>query len=74
MKVWLKNPSEKSRFWQPHIDHWPTSGMTQVAYCQAYGLKLATFQYWRKRLREISVPAESGAFVPVVASDARYSS
>jgi hypothetical protein len=38
------NSSEKSRFWQSHIDQWPTSGMTQAAYCQAHGLKLATFQ------------------------------
>ena len=58
--------SEKSRFWQSHIDLWPTSGMTQAAYCQTHGLKLATFQYWRKRLREMTVPIESGAFVPLV--------
>lgn len=64
--------SEKSRFWQQHLDRWPTSGMTQVAYCQAHGLKLATFQYWRKRLREMTAPVDSGAFVPVVVRDARY--
>jgi hypothetical protein len=61
------NSFEKYRFWQSHIDQWPTSGMTQAAYCQAHGLKLATFQYWRKRLREKTVPVESGAFVPLVA-------
>jgi hypothetical protein len=61
------NSSEKSRFWQSHIDQWSTSSTTQVAYCQAHGLKLATFQYWRKRLREKTVPVESGAFVPLVA-------
>jgi transposase-like protein len=61
------NSSEKYRFWQSHIDQWPTSGMTQAAYCQTHDLKLATFQYWRKRLREKAHPIEPGAFVPLVA-------
>ena len=30
---------------------WEKSGLTQKAYCNEQGLKLATFGLWRKRLR-----------------------
>jgi len=44
----------KSEYWQQHIKGWGESGHTRTAYCGRNGLRLTTFDYWRKKLREPS--------------------
>ena len=46
-----KSPDEKRAFWQGHIDACEAGGQTQVAYCQAHGLALATCHYRKRRLK-----------------------
>lgn len=46
--------TEKSQFWQDHIDAWQASARSQKAYCQAHQLKLSSFTYWRKRTRSLA--------------------
>jgi hypothetical protein len=43
---------KKRSFWQSHIDACNAEGMTQVAYCRAHGLAVATYQYWKRLLRD----------------------
>lgn len=47
----MKTQSAHHQIWQEHIKAWEKSGLTQKAYCNERGLKLATFGLWRKRLR-----------------------
>ena|SRR5699024_2984531 len=54
----------KSSFWIDHIESWQTSGLTQRAYCQAQTLSLASFGYWRKKLRRQAAPVSRG-LVPI---------
>ena len=42
--------ADKQEFWSRHQAGWVRSGLSQTAYCERHGLKLATFGYWRKRL------------------------
>ncbi|MCB2218557.1 MAG: hypothetical protein KQH59_21055 [Desulfobulbaceae bacterium] len=56
----------KQSFWQHHIDDWRQSGQSQQRYCQTHGLALATFGYWRRKLRKGS--AEKPRFYPLVLS------
>ncbi len=43
----------KASVWQQHIEDWETSGMTQVIYCQQHAISLASFGYWRTRLKRV---------------------
>ncbi|WP_419601497.1 IS66 family insertion sequence element accessory protein TnpA, partial [Thiolapillus sp.] len=38
-------------FWQDHVTTWQASDLTQKAYCEAHGLRYATFGYWVRKLR-----------------------
>lgn len=49
---------------EEHIARFKASGKTQVAYCEEYGIKKATFAYWLKRQRD-AVSAEPGRFVRI---------
>jgi len=44
----------KQDFWQDQIEQWERSGLSQAVYCQRHELKLATFGYWRRKLKEPS--------------------
>lgn len=57
------NPSDKTTYWQQHIDHWQQSGLSQEVYCQQHKLILSTFGYWRKRLRKQQAAASK--LIPV---------
>lgn len=52
--------SSKQAQWTQRLQAWERSGQTCAAFCRARGLKRATFDYWRRRLRA------NGALVPVV--------
>lgn len=46
--------------WRHLIDQQRDSDQTQAAFCQTQGVNLATFQYWKRRLRdEAAAPAAS---------------
>ena len=50
---------DKARRWQQHIEAWQTSELTQPAYCQQLMISLATFGYWRTRLKKQRVKADA---------------
>jgi hypothetical protein len=40
----------KAAIWRRRVGNWQRSGLGQAAFCRRYGLAVATFQWWRKRL------------------------
>jgi hypothetical protein len=59
----------KSSLWQEHIEGWEMSGLTQGVYCQQHAISLASFGYWRTRLKRMQ-PDKNGReiearFLPV---------
>ena len=40
---------QKDEFWESHIKKWADSSLSQGAYCEAEGIKLVTFCYYRQR-------------------------
>lgn len=54
----------KSERWQKHLDDQVTSGLSQVDYCKQHNIKVATLQYWRKKLK----PAVTKKLIPMVNS------
>ncbi len=46
-----ESQGRRQRFWQQHIDAWFQSGESQRRYCQTQGIALATFGYWRRKLK-----------------------
>ena len=61
-----KNHGSKQKLWQRHIDNWRQSGQSQQRYCKSQGLALATFGYWRRKLKKGH--AEKPRFYPLVLS------
>lgn len=53
--------ASKRTQWVRRMQAWERSGQTRVAFCGSHGLSLATFDYWRRQLRE-----PSRALVPVI--------
>ena len=51
--------SKRAR-WQGHVEAWGSSGLSQSAYCRQYGLSLASFGYWRRRLADAAVDSRVG--------------
>lgn len=41
----------KAKFWKRHIESCNRSSLTQAQYCKENSLALATFCYWKKRLK-----------------------
>jgi hypothetical protein len=62
-----KKYSTKQSFWQHHMDGWHQSGLSQQRYCQRNDLALATFGYWRRKLREGCT--EKPRFYPLIVSE-----
>lgn len=66
------NPNIESRqdrkraTWQKHIEAWQQSGLSQQSYCQENGIALATFGYWRRKLKRDH--SEKPLFFPLVVS------
>jgi len=51
--------SEKlRRFWQPHLDRWAESGLSQSEYCRRHDLSRHRFSYWKARIRRQNLPVE----------------
>ena len=52
MNVKKKNCTpEKERFWLDRIADWKASALSQQEYCRRNELALATFGYWRRKLK-----------------------
>ncbi len=60
---------EKASLWQRHMEDWKTSGLTQAVYCQQHDISLASFGYWRTRLKRTTRsednPGIETRFLPV---------
>lgn len=54
--------ADKRTAWNRRVEAWERSGQTRAAFCAARGLKLHTFDYWRRVLRKSPVRE----WVPVV--------
>ena len=54
----------KAKLWTAWIDEWKRSGLTQRQYCEDNHLALATFSWWRKRLKKDG-SRSSGGFVEI---------
>lgn len=61
-------PTDKSTFWQQHINQWQHSGTSQKHYCAQHKLSLASFGYWRRRLSTTTSVANK--LIPVHISSA----
>lgn len=57
-----KRSYAKQEFWEKHIELWQNSSKTQAEYCRQNNLKIKSFGYWKRRLKEF---AEEIRFVPV---------
>jgi len=42
--------TERTRYWQQHLDRWARSGLSQAAFCRRHGLKAVTFGWWKRKL------------------------
>jgi hypothetical protein len=61
-----KETGSKRAYWQDHIDSWQQSGQSQQRYCQRQGIALATFGYWRRKLK--TPRTDKPRFFPLVVS------
>lgn len=57
---------EQRTNWQQHIDEWQRSGLSQQDYCRIHGIALATFGYWRRKLKRNE--SAKPRFYPLVVS------
>lgn len=51
-----KTSSSKADFWKRHIETCNSSPQTQAQYCREHSLALATFCYWKKKLKMTRQP------------------
>ncbi|RMG33955.1 MAG: hypothetical protein D6720_10530 [Gammaproteobacteria bacterium] len=61
--------TDRTAFWQQHVDAWQSSGLTRKAYCLEQGLRYSSFGYWVRKLREAEAPPPSAGFVPVALAE-----
>jgi hypothetical protein len=61
--------SGKQDFWEEHIKAWQAGGHTQTRYCREHQLSLASFGYWRRKLKAAARPAAKG-MIPIVPAGA----
>jgi hypothetical protein len=54
----------KRSTWQKHIEEWQQSGLSQQKYCGENGIALATFGYWRRKLK--TEQPEKPRFYPLI--------
>jgi len=54
----------KAKLWAARIDEWKRSGVSQRQYCEDNYLALATFSWWRTRLKQRGIRSNE-AFVEI---------
>jgi len=62
-----KQSRSKARFWSAHFLAWQKSGLSQREYCSRCNLRLSTFSWWRRKLRQKEMA--SLALIPVALPD-----
>jgi hypothetical protein len=62
-----RGDQEKRALWSRRIEQWKRSGKAQREFCAQHSIALATFQWWRARLRASRVTAAEtqSLFVPL---------
>jgi len=63
------NRTDRSVFWQSHLDRWRQSGLSQAQYCRQNDLVYHQMVYWARKHRDAAAPTpDSGSsnFLPVV--------
>ena len=55
--------NEKVLLWRQRFEQFERSGLSQARFCQQRGLALATFTWWRRRLKMRTI--DRPAFIPV---------
>lgn len=58
--------SSKQALWLSRIGSWRRSGLSRRVWCDRQGVNVHTFDYWRRRLREVSVPSKRKARASLV--------
>lgn len=61
--------SSKQEIWVGRIASWSRSGLSRRAWCDRNGINVQTFDYWRRRLRELPALRQRkapAALVPIV--------
>jgi hypothetical protein len=61
----------KRALWWRRIEQWKRSGKTQREFCRQHSIALATFQWWRARLRadKVSRGEVQSLFVPLAVTN-----
>jgi hypothetical protein len=61
----------KRALWSRRIEQWKRSGKTQREFCAQHSIALATFQWWRARLRagKVSRAEAQSLFVPLAVAN-----
>lgn len=54
----------RCKYWQSHVSHWKSSGMSQRAYCLENKIALSTFTYWHRKFKK-KVEEEQPQFYPL---------
>jgi environmental stress-induced protein Ves len=54
----------KMEYWKGLISEWKSSGETREIFCKRKGVTVATFSYWRTKLRKLD--SENGNTNPLV--------
>ena len=62
-----KSHTQKSKYWQQHINQCNQSGKSQRHYCQANNIALSTFGYWKRKISR--KPEDKIHFYPLVLPD-----
>lgn len=61
----VEERSAKEKFWQGHITGWKASGLSQQVYCRNNHLAVATFGYWRRKLKLQMGRSDKPRFYPL---------
>ncbi|MCB0335140.1 MAG: hypothetical protein KDD62_02510 [Bdellovibrionales bacterium] len=48
----MKRSKHLESKWRSLIGDWEKSGETQANFCKRHGVSVATFQYWRQKLKK----------------------
>lgn len=66
-----RGDQEKRALWSRRIEQWKRSGKTQREFCAQHSIALATFQWWRARLRagKVSGVQAQSLFVPLAVAN-----
>lgn len=70
----IKKTPSKETLWRQRILGWQKSGGSQKDFCVRHGLKLATFQYWRRKLKTEPPSGSRLRLVPIQDHEALPSS